>query len=211
LQSKGWRLRESLQGPKDVVYIRFGLETYASFATDSPAALAADLAAAEGVTIASYADGQDVIVLGRGGTKAKITQKNGRFGYDAHNGDPLKLADILASLAADADGLYDAEQLLQATATHEYPAPLQRLWRAHFALVANPPDVIISLEDRFFSGAKSFAGSVDIASTHGGLNYRNSVTFIMSTVGPLPPVMQSADVPRHMKTLLGVKDWPMRK
>ena len=192
------------------MYVRFGLETYASFATRKPAALAADLIACEGVELASYVDGKAVVVLGRDNGGAIINHKNGRYKYEARIGDPLKLDAVLAGLKADGDGYYGRDDLLAATVTHTYPAPLQRLWRAHFALVENPPDVIISLEDRFYSGSTSFAGAVHVASTHGSLNYSNSVTFIMSTAGAMPEFMRSADVPGHIKTLTG-EPFPMRK
>ena len=103
--------------------------------------------------------------------------------------------------------------LFRATATKEYPAPLQRLWRAHFDLVDHPADVIISLADDRYSGSKGFGGFVKVASTHGGLNYKNSVTFIMSSIAPLPPLMQSRDIPTHMKTLLQNQTdrWPTKE
>jgi hypothetical protein len=41
LEKKGWRLRDHLNGERDVVWIRFGLVTYASLDTRRPAALAA--------------------------------------------------------------------------------------------------------------------------------------------------------------------------
>ena len=123
---------------------------------------------------------------------------------------PLQIKEILASLSGDSEGYYLADDLLAATATHEYPAPLQRLWRAHFAMVLNPPDVIASLADDKFAGLKSFAGSVDIASTHGSLNYSNSAAFIMSTAGQLPPQMRSSDLPQQLKELTG-RDFPSGK
>ena len=70
--------------------------------------------------------------------------------------------------------------------------------------------MIVSLADRFFSGSSSLSAFVDVASTHGGLNYRNSVTFIMSTAGRLPAVMRSSDIPQNMHTLTG-EAFPMRK
>jgi len=210
LTARGWKLRESLRGDDDVVYVRFGLVTYATFAARRPARLATDLIAAEGVELASYADQGAAVVLGRDGAKAVVRHKAGRFAYEATAGDPLKLKKILASVPADGGGYYDADALLAATATHEYPAPLQRIWRAHFALVENPPDVIVSLADAFYAGSKSFAGSVRVASTHGGLNYTNTVTFVMSTIGPLPKVMRSRDVAGHLARLLG-RPWPMKR
>ena len=207
LRQRDWRLTDRLRRPEDVVYLRFGLETYASFATSRPAALAGDLIDCEGVELASYAEGGSVIVLGRGGQRAAVRQKGRRYRYEPLKGDPLKLRGVLAALPGGRDGYHDADELMTATARHVYPAPLQRLWRAHFGLVENPPDVIVSLEDRYFSGSTAFGGAVKVASTHGGLNYRNSVTFIMSTVGEFPAVMRSGDVPTHMKRLTG-HDWP---
>jgi len=210
LGKKGWRIVDRLRKPKDVAYIRFGLETYASFATNEPAELAADLVAAEGVDLASYAQKDAVVVLGRDGGRAVIRQKAGKHKYEPAEGDPLKLKDVLAGLKADAEGYYDADALLAATVSHEYPAPLERLWRAHFGMVEDPADVIISLENRFFSGSTSFSGAVNVASTHGGFNNANSVTFIMSTAGALPAFMRSAEIPKNLREVLGTS-FPMRK
>lgn len=203
LRSKGWRLTDRLEGPRDVVYVRFGLETYACFGTRSKAALASDLVTCQGGELASHADGQAVVVLGAGGASARISQKAGRYRYEAASGDPLKMKPILANLAADAEGFCDADEMLRATATHVYPAALERLWRAHFGLVESPPDVILSLDDAYYSGSTAFGGAVTVESTHGGLSYRNSAAFIMSTAGRLPDVMRSADIPRHMRNLVG--------
>ena len=210
LTGHGWRITNRLQKPRDVVYIRFGLETYASFASFQRAELAADLAACEGVTIASYAEGDAAVVLSHDGGKAVVRRKGDRYKYDVQKGDPLQLKDTLAKLTADGDGYFGADDLLAATVDNLYPDPLARLWRAHFASVENVPDVIISLEDKFYSGASSFGGTVKIASTHGGLNKANSTTFIISTIGPLPPFMRSSDIPSNMSKLTG-ENWPMQK
>lgn len=210
LVAKGWRLTEKLQGPRDVAYIRFGLETYAAFSTTQKETLARDLAAAQGVDLASFAEGSNVVVLGSGGSRAVIARKDNRYSYAPLAGDPLKLAEILAKLTRDAEGFYDGQEMFVATAKHVYPAPLERLWRAHFGLAEHTPDVIVSLADDYYSGSESFGKSVTIASTHGSLNYRNSTTFIMSTVGPLSPLMRSAEVAPNMQKLTGSK-FPSRE
>jgi hypothetical protein len=210
LRDKGWRVRGDLRKDKDVVPIEFGLVTYASFASRNPAGLAADLVTIEGVELASYAEGEAVVVLSADGGRAVIRRKANRYACESTKGDPLKLKEILSKLEADAEGYYDADELLTATLTHEYPAPLQRLWRAHFSLVENPPDVIASLADGYYAGLGVFAGAVDVASTHGSLNYSNSVTFIMSTAGPLPAHMRSRDVPARIKAMTG-RDFPTRR
>ena len=210
LKEKGWRLRNSLKKDNDVALIRYGLVTYAALATLRPAALASDVVKCEGVELASYVERDSVVVLAPGGQRAIIGRDSGRFRYQATSGDPLKLLPVLANLGDSAGGYHDADRLLEATAEHVYPAPLQRLWRAHFGLVKNPPDVLCSLKDDYFFGSAGFSNSVNVVSTHGGLNRTNSTTFIMSTVGPLPPLMRSGDIPRHMSALVG-RPWPMRK
>ncbi|MHC4981561.1 MAG: hypothetical protein ACYTF6_00125 [Planctomycetota bacterium] len=237
LAERGWRLTKSIKRPRDVAMVRFGLTTYASFFTRSRAQLARDLSTIKGVTIVSYADKDTVVVLGpdpnselpsklpgesvssrlftsrgkiRGVGLATIREKAGRYLYEPIAGDPLLLMPILAKLKPDADGYYDADELLKATGTHIYPAPLQRIWRAHFGLAEHAADVIVSLEDPFCVGSRLFAAFVKAASTHGSLNYKNSVTFIMSTAGPLPPLMRAADVPKNMTRLFG-RPWPMGK
>lgn len=212
LADRGWRVRNTLDDPRDVVYIRFGLETYASFATQSPAELAADLVAVEGVEIASFNEGDHVVVLGRDGQRAHVRQVDGEYAYEQVSGDPLKLGPILSMYSPQGKETCPADWLLDATATHEYPAPLQRLWRAHRGgLAANTPDVIISLGDAWYSGAKGFASAIEIESTHGGLNYRNSATFIMSSLGELPPVLRSRDIPANMAELLNAPAWPLKR
>lgn len=209
LTKKGWHMSDSLHKPTDVVHVQFGLETYASFNSLQPEKLAADLVTLKGVDLASYSQGKSVVVLDARGGKAVVHQKEGKYRYEIITGDPLRLKDILAKLTPDADGMYAGPDLFSATVTHDYPDPLARLWRAHFALAKNAPDVIVSLEDAYMSGAATFAGAVKIASTHGSLNRTNSTTFIMSSIAPLPPAFRSADIPANMKTLTGNR-FPLR-
>ena len=58
--------------------------------------------------------------------------------------------------------------------------------------------------------AHGLGSFVKVASTHGGLNYRNTTAFIMSTAGALPPLMRSREVPANMTALTG-QAWPLRK
>lgn len=213
LESHGWKMTEKLHNPRDVVYIRFGLETYIAMHTLSPAPLAKDVATAQGVDLVSYADCGNVMVLANREGKmesARILRKGERYKYEPIAGDPLMLSPILAGLSADADGFIDAQEMFVATATHEYPAPLERLWRAHFGIVEHPADVLVSLDNCYYSGACFFANSVDLQSTHGSLNYTNSVTFIMSSAGDLPPVLRTGDIPEAMTEMTGRK-FPARR
>jgi hypothetical protein len=210
LTDRDWLVKDRLDGPRDVVLSTLGVVTYACFSTRSPAALSEDLIACEGVELVSYARKDAVEVLSSNGDRAVVRARNRRFIYEPLTGDPLLLKPILESLEKDEHGSYDPDDLLEATVTHIYPTPLQRLWQAHFCRVENPPDVIVSLQDRYCSGPTSFSGMVPINSTHGSLNYRNSVTFLMSTVGTFRPVMRSGDIRKQMEVLLG-NPWPMKE
>jgi hypothetical protein len=211
LRSHGWRIRDKLSRPDDVVYIRFGLETYASFFTERPSELAADLATAEGVALASYTQWDHVVVLDDQGGEAKVYRDADGYRYEIVRGDPLELRPILEALPGGMAAAHSPEALLAATADHVYPAPLQRIWKAHFEVAKHLPDVIISLKDDYYSGSKGFAGSVDVASTHGGLNAANSLAFLAGSIAPPPEVLRSADLPAVMAELLNAPLWPLKR
>ncbi len=212
LEARGWRVRDRLAGPDDVVYIRFGLETYASFYARDPARLAEDLSACQGVQITSYIADGTVHVLGPEGSRALVGRtEGGNYTYRPLKGDPLELAGVLAKLTPRPDGGYDPDEMLAASARHVYPIPLQRLWRAHTTLAQNPPDVIVSLADDYYSGSKAFASIVDVVSTHGGLNFANSSAFAMSSAGPIQSPIRSRQVNAQLAELMGLPDWPAAK
>lgn len=198
LKQKGWKLVERVRRSRDVAMVEFGLVTYAALNTRTPADLAGDLLECEAVELVSYAAGEAVVVRTRDG-HAEVHSTDGRtFRYTAVRGDPLKLAGLV-------QGPADGRSLLKATGdgSHEYPDAMYRLWRAHFALAENPPDVIASLNDGYYNGSGFFAGAVKMASTHGGLNWRNSATFIMSTAGGIAGPLRSEDIPRAVGGLFG--------
>ena len=178
--------------------IRFGLVTYAAFNTREPEALVEDLLAFEPVELASYVEGDAVVVRSRSGT-ASIRSADGKtFQYQPRDGDPLKLAGLVGDTT-------DGRAVLKATvaARHEYPDALYRLWRAHFGLAENPPDVIVSLDDGYYSGKGFFGEVVSMASTHGGLNRRNSATYFMSTAAPVEGPLRSEDIPQVIEKVFG--------
>jgi hypothetical protein len=210
LGKRGWNVRKSLEGPRDVVPIKFGLVTFAQFATRNRDALGRELTDHPAARIVSWGQGESVVVMDADGNEARIHQRDGRYRYEPVKGDPLQIGAALQRMPGGEDAFHDADALLEATAEMEYPAPLQRLWRAHFAQVEHPPDVLVSLASDTYTGLSSFAIRVDIESTHGGLDGDNSCTFAMTTIAPLPPLMRSRDVPRALADLLG-RHWPTRE
>jgi len=209
LRAGGYRPATSLRDPRDVVVVRYGLVTYADFATQDPAGVGACLLKSEAVTFACYRDGDGLLVVDREG-QARITAGAGGLRYDARGGDPLHLASIVAQLQAagrvSADGDIDGDALFAATVDHEYPDPLARLWRAFHGMVANPPDLIVDLRDGYCHGSKFFyAMAYPIRSTHGSLNRMNSETFVLTMLGDLPPVLRTEEVLPRLEALRGAK------
>ena len=196
LRGMGYRVVNSVRRDGDVSLVKFGLVTCAALNTRDPAKLAADLMTSPAVTLASYVEGDAVIVRSHYGVAAIRSTDGKTFTYVPREGDPLKLGAL-------ADGPVDGRKLLKLTSdgTHEYPDALYRLWRAHFALAENVPDVIVSLDDRYYNGSGFFSGMVKMASTHGGLNWANSAAFIMSSAGPIDGPLRSEDIPGEMVRL----------
>jgi hypothetical protein len=148
--------------------------------------------------LVSWIDGDGVVVADPAGGQATIRSSDGvKFQYKRLSGDPLKLGDL--------PDLIDGRENLEATSDGkcEFPDPLYRLWRAHFGIAQNTADVLVSLDDGYYNGAGGFAGAVKMASTHGGLNFKNSATFIMSSAGPIPGPLRSGDIPAELSKLLG--------
>jgi hypothetical protein len=205
LEAGGYRQAKSLHKPGDVVPVSYGLVTYAAFFTDDPAGVADCLLDHEGVEFACYPCDDGVIVRDRAG-EARITR--GRFGfvYDSHAGDPLKLAEIVERLRIEgkvsSDGELDPGALFEATLDHDYPDPLERIWGAFRDLVEHPPDLIVNLRDGACYGSRFFHAMIGrVSSTHGSLNRASSTTFVLTTLGELPPAMRSRDVLPQLEEL----------
>lgn len=221
LACKGWKNTGKVRADNEVCVDKFGLETYAAIETHNPAKLTDDLLTCQAVELVSYAECDSVVVRTRDG-RATIRSCDGKnFEYVCQQGDPLKLNGLLASApasqpattSAPAGGcIVNGRQFFDVSVRQRayYPDALYRLWRAHFALAENPARVIVSLDDHFFNGDTTFSGAVDICSTHGALNWRNSATFIMSTAGPVECPIRNEDVPAVMQKLF-CRPFPYRR
>lgn len=198
LRAHGLRPAPSLRGPDDVVTVSYGLVTYAEFYTHDPRRLRDALLKHEDVAFVCFPDGPVVVVSGRQGT-AHIRAAQHGLAYDVLDGDPLELGNILHGLRAAGqvapDGSIDPAALFDATVTHTFPDPLQRIWRAFHDLVDSPPDLIANLRAGACHGSAFFHAMIgNVASTHGALDRRDSTTFVLTMLGDLPPAMSSRDV-----------------
>ena len=210
LEKGGFRCTKRLESPNDVVIVAYGLITCAVLHTDQPEAVADVLVDHPAVDLICYKKADSVVVR-KGDQQATIRKGDGGYRYQAVAGDPLELDPIIAELrglgAVNEQGEIADRPFFHATATHHYPDPLHRIWTCFDGLVTRQGDVMLSLKPDACHGRKFFHAFVGpVASTHGGLDYLGSVTFLLSnaTAAPLPPVMRSEDV-------LKAIGWPLDK
>lgn len=198
LKKYGFRPSSSLKQPEDVVLAEYGLITAAFIYSDQPDRLASSLIKENPVELATYLDRSEdrIVVLGKSG-RSYIYKAEGGWIYNIEADDPLELGDILERLRKEGkiseDGVINDSALFTATIDHKYPDPLYRLWRCFHGQAIHQPDVVLSIKDGWFCGKESFAKSIDLKSTHGGLNWKNSVTFIMTTIKPIPQPLRIRD------------------
>lgn len=212
LKNCGYRVTDELNKSGDVVVPEFGVVTCAVAHTHEPAAVARDLAGAEGIELVAYRehDGaesrEQIVVLNQNG-RATITRRGEGYHYSVLRGDPLKLKPILNSLRqnidGDADGFIEDRALFDVTSGHEYPDVIHRLWRAFHGLVENTPDVFISMKDGWHCGSALMSEILDLAAAHGNLNALSSTAFAMTTAGSLEPVLRMENL-RDALVELGV-------
>lgn len=191
----GYRVCPELERTGDVVLPAFGMVTVAAIHTHEPESVSADLAGVEGVAQTLYRDGNGgIVVLSRNG-RAVIRRAQDRFGYFIERGDPLELLPVIARLESTGrmspDGFASDAAWFEATADHDYPDALQRIWRAFDGLLIHVPDVLVSVEDGYHCGDEFMSDYVgDVRATHGNLHRSNSIGFVMTTAGELPPVLR---------------------
>lgn len=207
LEAGGYREAKSLRDPRDVVPISYGLVTYAAFHTDDVAGVAECLLSHEEVEFACYPDADGVVVRNRDGS-ARIAKTAAGFTYDCDRGDPLGLADVILELRRAGNvnqaGEINGPAFFDATIDHYYPDALERLWTAFHGLVSKPPDVVVNLRDGACHGSRFFHTMIgEVTSTHGSLNTLSSTTFVMTTLGELPPALRGRDVTTALQRLRG--------
>jgi hypothetical protein len=198
LEDAGYRLKDKIESPKDVVSIEFGLITYADFYTDDPAGVAQTILRDPAAELACYPRGNAVIVETLN-AKAEITEDGGRFRYTCESGDPLALNGILENLRKqskiDDRGFIDDHAFFTATVTHIYPDALRRIWLAFHGIVAKPADLIVCLRDGWVHGSEFFNVMIGGAtSTHGSINRVNSTAFVLTMLGEPPAAMRPEEV-----------------
>lgn len=209
LKRHGYQVTRKIATPKDVVFSTDGVTTGVGVFVAAPEVtrLATALASMRGVELVSWVpDGATdrVGVRDAFGHQAWILRRaNGDLAYVPASGDPLGYAPLVTRLAdsglLDGAGFASSHAWLQVSATHEYPAALDRIVRGHHDVTQNPAPILLSIADGFqvANGMTSFFNQLrPLGGTHGGLNAVNSLGIVMSTYRPTSDAL-STDVARQ--------------
>lgn len=213
LREAGYRYRNRLRGPRDVVLTPYGLvssfEAYVEEASQPE--VAGVLAAVGGVDFCVYRRGAEWVLRDRAG-EAVLWRRPGRSGpdwsYRPASSDPLGFAGLLDAgtlgsgplgsgvpgkrqgAKGEGEGWATDDAWFEASLSTPYPDAFHRLARA-FELVENPASILCSLAPGHMFGARR----TELASrlkgrlkwTHGALERDATLGFLMSDVASWEP------------------------
>ncbi|HLX95613.1 MAG TPA: hypothetical protein VKU37_07705, partial [Verrucomicrobiae bacterium] len=160
LEKAGYRITESIEGPKDVVLPTTGIEDWVEIhnvpaATTALVPLLIHLEGADLVTGRDPDAPNRFLVMNSKGERADIdwNPANNTYRYSTETGDPLGYRPVVEALARekllDADGFATADVWMTATLTNHYPLALERIVRGLTRVTLNPATILISLDNGY--------------------------------------------------------------
>jgi hypothetical protein len=213
LKRKGFKL-DSQFGEMDKRQLAipgFGLCSYAAiYCRDKEAVpeLVNFLPEVEGIDFSVSLNGSSgVLVKGAKGSaliESRAENGNTAYRYVPTDGDPLKLNDLLKTLAdegkLDDQGFASDETLYSATNAHVYPDALANIYKSlHTDRVKHQADVLISIDDGYYYGWSAFGKFVELRATHGNALRQSSNAFLMSTHRELPECVRADDAGKYLR------------
>ena len=211
LKDAGFHYAKSLKSKNDFVIPLYGMIGTAAIYTDpeNVPAMAAVLAAREGVDFCVYpASGGLVVRSSKGEAVVRwrkhkawyelfgLFSRERDFLYNPLRGDPLDLLPIIIRTSGlEVDRFAPEKRWLEATQDSEYPDPLRRLAHAFIDNVDNPANLIVALQDQYFSsGVVHYLAKS--AGTHGNLGAHSSIGIVGTNWRDVPPYTRAEDVKR---------------
>lgn len=169
-KAKGYALKKSLQGPKDVVTVPYGLLSAGIFYTNGDKKeLAEILSHVKGIDLAFWPEKnkKEIFVINSKQEIAKFEyQGKNLFRYQKITGDPL-------NYNAFANVWRNSGAWLKLTYNHYYPDVGYRLFDSFFDLTQNPASILISTKENYQYGstAAKFGTITKFGhkGTHGGI------------------------------------------
>jgi hypothetical protein len=177
LEKGGLRQAHHLDGPGDVVLVKYGLLSAGVVMTNASQKekTARLIHQIPGMDLVFWQEGRRIHVLSPQGEEAFFEYRGIRlFRYITVTGDPLRLTDILKKGGRQPGEWLNDSVWFSLTWNHEYPDAGYRLYDAFHGLVENQASVLFSLKPEYqFGGLAALAGTKlklgGHKGTHGGL------------------------------------------
>ena len=198
LRRAGFRIDKKIKDERSIVIPQFGLIGAVVLFTHkaNEQRLASLTASVAGVDFATYEREGIVYLVSRDG-QATIEKRGTDYRYRAANGDPLQLlpaVEALASQTKSTDGFFSDADWFEATHQRDRPDAVRRIYEGVTAGVANQGNVIVNLEDGYYSGSALLDVFAVLQATHGNLGREQSLGFVMSTEKELAPYIRAEDL-----------------
>lgn len=198
LRQAGFKLVKNIKDDRSVVLPQFGLVGSAVLFTreKNEARLTEVLATLEGVDFVAYEIDGIVHVTNRRGS-ATIEKRGGEYRYSAKKGDPLDLLAFTQQTANHQnglDGFIKDEDWFSFTQNSKRPDAVRRIFEGATQGVLNRANVIVNLEDGYYTGSSLLDTFTILQATHGNIGPEQSYGFVMSTMAELPPYIRAGDL-----------------
>jgi hypothetical protein len=198
LRRAGFKLVNKIKDDQSVVLPQFGLVGSAVLFTrdKNEERLAGVLATLEGVDFVAYEiDG--IVHVGNRRGNAIIEKRGDEYRYFAKKGDPLDLLALTPQTANHQngnDGFIKDEDWFALTMNSARPDVVRRIFEGTTQGVLNLANVIVNLEDGYYTGSSLLDTFTILQATHGNIGPEQSYGFVMSTMTELPPYIRAGDL-----------------
>lgn len=198
LRRAGFKLVKKIKDDRSVVLPQFGLVGSAVLFTSdkNEERLARVLAMLEGVDFVTYETDGMVHVSNRRGN-ATIEKRGDEYRYFAKTGDPLDLLAFTRQMANHqngTEGFIKDEDWFSLTRDSKRPDVVRRIFEGATQGVLNRANVIVNLEDGYYTGSSLLDTFTILQATHGNIGPGQSYGFVMSTVTELPLYIRAGDL-----------------
>ncbi len=199
LRGAGFRIESRIKNERSVVLPQFGLIGCALLFTkeENQVRLAQLTSQVRGVDFAVYEKNGVVHVTGRDGA-ALIERRDDKYRYRLESGDPLGLKNMLAELKAqgkmDADEFASDADWFELTKDGARPDVVRRVYDGMLDSVRNRANVILSLEDGYYTGSYALDIFAFLQATHGNAMREQSFGFVMTTGSNLLTHLRASDM-----------------
>lgn len=193
LRQAGFKLGNKIKDDQSVVLPQFGLVGSGVLFTreKNEDRLAEVLATLEGIDFVTYERNGIVYVANRRG-QATIEKSGDEYRYSALKGDPLDLLSLTQRNGGD--GFIKDEDWFALTRAGARPDVVRRIFDGATQGVLNRANVIVNLEDGYYTGSFLLDTVTFLQATHGNIGQAQSYGFVMSTTSELPPYIRAADL-----------------